>query len=153
MFGLAASHAAQEFNDIKYSCTEGAQEYAQCLRMKAQWLTRRPDESTMIIRFLTELPTELSWRLTLRERMDPARHQFSNFVAKLHGLEEAEDVTKAVNAAVMDEQWKTGNQGRRRPDKPHVDEGHLSYRPQRRPQQAPAQQQYNRQPLDGRREE
>ena len=134
VFGSAASHAAQEFNDVKYSRTEGAREYAQRLRTKARRLARRPDESTMIVRFLAGLPTELSRRLTLRERMDPARHQFSNFVAKLHELEEAEDVTKAVNAAVMDEQRKTGNQGRRRPDKPRVDEGRPSYGPQRGPQ-------------------
>ena len=105
------------------------------------------------VRFLAGLPTKLSQRLTLWERMDPARHQFSDFVAKLHELEEAEDVTKAVNTAVVDEQQKTGNQGRWRPDKPCVDEGCLSYRPQRGPQRVPVQQQYNHQPLGGRCEE
>ena len=49
VFGSAASHAAQEFNDVKYSRTEGAREYAQRLRTKARRLARRPDESTMIV--------------------------------------------------------------------------------------------------------
>ena len=36
VFGSAASHTAQEFNNVKYSRTEGAQEYAQRLKMKVR---------------------------------------------------------------------------------------------------------------------
>ena len=102
VFGAAASQAAQDFSEVKYSRTEGAREYAQRLKTKARRLARKPDESTMIIRFLAGLPMDLSRRLTLRERLDPARHRFKDFVAKLHELEEAENVTKTVNTAVMD---------------------------------------------------
>ena len=38
VFGSAASHAAQEFNNVKYSHTEGAREYAQHLKTKARRL-------------------------------------------------------------------------------------------------------------------
>lgn len=115
VFGSAASHAAREFNEVKYSRTEGAREYAQRLKAKARHLARKPDESTMIVRFLSGLPGDLSRRLTLRERLDPARHEFRHFVAKLHELEEAENVTKTVNVAVVDEQRKAVNQGPRQP--------------------------------------
>ena len=121
VFGSAASHAAREFGEVRYSRTEGARKYAQRLKTKARRLARKPDESTMIVRFLAGLPGDLSRRLTLRERLDPARHRFKDFVAKLHELEEAENVTSTVNAAVVDEQWKTGAQGPRRPSRPHVD--------------------------------
>ena len=103
VFGSAASQAAQEFCEIKYSCTEGVREYAQRLKMKARRLARKPNESTMIIRFLAGLPVDLSRRLTLREKLDPAKHRFKHFVAKLHGLEEAENVTRTVSAAVVNE--------------------------------------------------
>ena len=108
VFGLAASHVVREFSEVRYSRTEGAREYAQRLKTKAQRLARKPDESMMIVRFLAGLLSDLSWRLTLRERLDPARHRFKHFVAKLHELEEAENVTRTVNAAVVDEQRKTG---------------------------------------------
>ena len=79
VFGSAASHAAREFSEVKYSRTEGAREYAQRLKTKARRLARKPDESTMIVRFLAGLPRELSQRLTLREQLDPARHRFTHF--------------------------------------------------------------------------
>ena len=115
VFGSAASHAMREFNEVRYSRTEGAREYAQRLKTKARRLAWKPDESTMIVRFLAGLPGDLGRWLTLRERLDPARHRFKHFVAKLHELEEAENVTKTVNAAVVDEQRKTANQGPRPP--------------------------------------
>ena len=114
VFGSAASHAAREFNEVRYSRTEGAREYAQRLKTKARRLARKPDESTMIVRFLAGLPGDLSRRLTLRERLDPARHRFKHFVAKLHELEEAENVTRTVKAAVVDEQRKAVNPGPQR---------------------------------------
>ena len=103
----------------------------------------------MIVRFLAGLPAELSWRLTLRERLDPARHRFNQFVAKLHELEEAENVTKVVNAAVMDEQRKAGNQGAWRPDRPCLNEGRLLHGVQH----APVQQRNTRQPMERRRDD
>ena len=60
VFGSAASHAAREFNEVRYSRTEGAREYAQRLKTKARRLARKPDESTMIIRFLAGLPVDVS---------------------------------------------------------------------------------------------
>jgi hypothetical protein len=135
VFGSAASHAAREFGEVKYSRTEGARKYAQRLQAKARRLARKPDESTMIVRFLAGLPGELSRRLTLRERLDPARHRFKDFADKLHELEEAEDVTNTVNAAVVDEQRKAGAQGPRRPSKPQVDSRRAPYEARRTPWQ------------------
>ena len=149
VFGSAASQAAQDFNEVKYSRTEGAREYAQRLKTKARRLARKPDESTMIIRFLAGLPTDLSRRLTLRERLDPARHRFKDFVAKLHELEEAENVTKTVNTAVMDEQRKTGGQGPRKPGVPRGD----NKRPYHGPQQAVSAQRNDRQLAEKRRDD
>ena len=60
VFGSAASQAAREFNEVKYSRTEGAREYAQRLKTKARRLARKPDESTMIVRFLAGLPADVS---------------------------------------------------------------------------------------------
>jgi hypothetical protein len=133
VFGSAASHAAREFGEVRYSRTEGARKYAQRLKTKARRLARKPDESTMIVRFLAGLPGDLSRRLTLRERLDPARHRFKDFVAKLHELEEAENVTSTVNAAVMDEQRKTGAQGPRRSSRPQVEGRHAPVETQRAP--------------------
>ena len=130
VFGLAASHAAQEFSEVKYSRTEGVHEYVQRLKTKAHCLARKPDESTMIIRFLAGLPSEISQQLTLRERLDPARHCFKHFVVKLHELEEAENVTKPVHAAVVDEQQKTGVQGPRWVNVPQVGNRNSPYKPQ-----------------------
>jgi len=107
VFGSAASHAGREFNEVQHSRTEGAREYAQRLKTKAQRLARKPDESTMVIRSLAGLPTDLSRRLTLWERLDPTKHRFKHFMAKLHELGEAENMARTVNAAVMDEQRKT----------------------------------------------
>jgi len=146
VFGSAASHAAREFNEVKYSRTEGAREYAQRLKTKARRLARKPDESTMIVRFLAGLPTELSRRLTLRERLDPARHRFKHFVAKLHELEEAENVTRTVNVAVADEQRKSGNPGLRRPVRPQFD----SKRQSNEPRYAPPPPRNDWQPVDRR---
>ena len=143
VFGSAASQAAREFNEVKYSRTEGAREYAQRLKTKARRLARKPDESTMIIRFLAGLPTDLSRRLTLQERLDPAKHRFKHFVAKLHELEEAENVTRTVNAAVVDEHWKTGTQGPRRSDRFQVDN-----RNQHTSHHTTPPQQYSRQPIE-----
>ena len=64
----------------------------------------------MIIRFLARLPSDISQRLTLREQLDPTRHHFKHFMARLHELEEAENVTKTIQTAVVDEQ----RQARRR---------------------------------------
>ena len=133
MFGSAASQAAREFSEVRYSRTGGAREYAQRLKTKARQLARKPDESTMIVRFLAGLPGELGRRLTQRERLDPGRHRFKHFVAKLHELEEAENVTRTVNSAVVDEQWKTGSQGLLRPDGPRFDNEHSLRRSQRAP--------------------
>jgi len=144
VFGSAASQAAREFNEVKYSRTEGAREYAQRLKTKARRLARKPDESTMIVRFLAGLPSELSRRLTLRERLDPARHRFKHFVAKLHELEEAENVTRTVNAAVVDEQRKTGAQGLRGPSRPRIDD---RWAP-RVPQHVSSPQRNTRQPME-----
>jgi len=141
VFGSAASHAAREFNEVRYSRTEGAREYAQRLKTKARRLARKPDESTMIVRFLAGLPGDLSRRLTLRERLDPARHRFKHFVAKLHELEEAENVTKTVNAAVVDEQRKAVNPG---PRQPRVD----TRRPPREFQRVSLQPPNTRPPMD-----
>ena len=146
VFGSAASQAAREFNEVKYSCTEGAREYAQRLKTKARRLARKPDESTMIVRFLAGLPAESSRRLTLREKLDPARHRFKHFVAKLHELEEAENVTRTVGAAVVDEQRKAGVQGPRRPSRPQVD----GRRPQYDQRRTPLPQRDNRQSVDRR---
>ena len=74
VFGSAASHAAQEFNEVRYSHTEGAQEYAQRLKIKAWHLAQKPDESMMIVRFLAGLLSDLNQRLTLQERLNPVRH-------------------------------------------------------------------------------
>ena len=71
----------------------------------------------MIIRFLAGLPADLSHWLTLRERLDPTKHRFKDFVAKLHELEEAENVTRMVSAAVVNKHRKAGIQGLWRPDK------------------------------------
>ena len=142
-FGSAASHAAWEFSEVKYSRTEDAREYAQRLKTKARRLARKPDESTMIVRFLAGLPIELSRRLTLRERLDPARDRFKHFVAKLHELEDAENVTKMVGAAVIDEQWGTGPQGSRRPDWPQFGGRNLPHESRR----VPAHQKDIRQPV------
>ena len=133
VFGSAVSQAVQEFSEVRYSCTEGACEYAQRLKTKARHLARKPDESTMIIRFLAGLPSNLSRRLTLRERLDPARHRLKDFVAKLHELEEAENVTKTVNTAVMDEQRKAGGQGPRKLGGPRGDNKRMYQDPQRQP--------------------
>jgi hypothetical protein len=133
VFGSAASHAAREFGEVRYSRTEGARKYAQRLKTKARRLARKPDESTMIVRFLAGLPGDLSRRLTLRERLDPARHRFKDFVAKLHELEEAENVTSTVNAAVVDEQRKTGAQGPRRSGRPQIEGRHAPFETQRAP--------------------
>ena len=141
VFGSAASHAAREFNEVKYSRSEGAREYAQRLKTKARHLARKPDESTMIVRFLAGLPNDVSRRLTLRERLDPMRHRFKNFVAKLHELEEAENVTKTVGAAVLDEQRKASVQGPRRPSRPQPDNRNRLFEAQR----SPAIQQNHRQ--------
>ena len=144
VFGSAAtSHAAREFGEVRYSRTEGAREYAQRLKTKARCLTRKPDESAMIVRFLAGLPNELSRRLTLRERLDPARDRFKHFVAKLHELEEAENVTRTVSAAIVDEQRKTGTQGSRWPNRPQFGGRSLPHESQR----APAHQQGTRQPV------
>ena len=149
VFGSAASHAAREFGEVKYSRTEGARKYAQRLKTKARRLARKPDESTMIVRFLAGLPSELSRRLTLRERLDPARHRFKDFADKLHELEEAEDVTSTVNAAVVDEQRKAGGQGPRRVNKPQVDDQRAPYEARRVPwQQRGAQRPVERKPGD-----
>ena len=83
------------------------------------------------------------------ERLNPARHQFNQFVAKLHELEEVENVTRVVNAAVMDKQHKVGNQGTWRPDRPHLNEGHLPHGVQH----VPVQQQNTRQPMERRRDD
>ena len=131
VFGSAASHVAQEFNEVRYSRTEGAREYAQRLKTKARRLARKPDESTMIVRFLAGLPGDVSQRLTLRERLDPTRHRLKHFVAKLHELEEAENVTKTVNAVVIEEQRKAGNQGPRRTNWLQPDGKHRPYKTQR----------------------
>ena len=131
VFGSAASHAAREFNEVKYSRTEGAREYAQRLKTKARRLARKPDESTMIVRFLAGLPSDVSRRLTLRERLDPMRHRFKNFVAKLHELEEAENVTKTVNAAVVEEQRKAGAPGPRKPNRPQFEGRNRPYKNER----------------------
>ena len=149
VFGSAASHAAREFGEVRYSRTEGAREYAQRLKTKARHLARKPDESTMIVRFLAGLPNELSQRLTLWEWLDPARDRFKHFVAKLHELEEAENVTRTVSAAVVDEQRKTGTQGLRRPNRPQFGGRNLPHEPQR----APAHQQGARQPVERRPED
>ena len=133
VFGSAASHAAREFNEVKYSRTEGAREYAQRLKTKARRLARKPDESTMIVRFLAGLPGDVSRRLTLRERLDPMRHRFKQFVSKLHEMEEAENVTKTVSAAVLDEQRKSSVPGPRRPNRPQPDNRNRPYETQRPP--------------------
>ena len=133
VFGSAASHAAREFNEVRYSRTEGAREYAQRLKTKARRLARKPDESTMITRFLAGLPGDVSRRLTLREKLDPARHRFKDFVAKLHELEEAESVTRTVNAAIVDEQRKMGTQGSRGVNRPQNRNSGRRYEPQRQP--------------------
>jgi hypothetical protein len=135
VFGSATSHTAQEFGEVRYSRTEGARKYAQRLKTKARRLARKPDESTMIVRFLAGLPSELSRRLTLRERLDPARHRFKDFADKLHELEEAEDVTSTVNAAVVDEQRKAGGQGPQRLSKPQGDSRRAPYETRRTPWQ------------------
>ena len=131
VFGSAASHAAREFNEVRYSRTEGAREYAQRLKTKARRLARKPDESTMIVRFLAGLPGDVSRRLTLRERLDPMKHRLKHFVSKLHELEEAENVTKSVNTAVMDEQRKTNAQEPRRTNRPRPERRNRPYEPQR----------------------
>ena len=141
VFGSAASHAAREFNEVRYSRTEGAREYAQRLKTKARRLARKPDESTMIIRFLAGLPVDVSRRLTLRERLDPTRHRLKHFVAKLHELEEAENVTKTVNTAVMEEQRKVDNLGQRKANRPQFGGRDRNYKP---PRQAAPQQDHQR---------
>ena len=147
VFGSAASHAAREFNEVKYSRTEGAREYAQRLKTKARRLARKPDETTMIVRFLAGLPGDISRRLTLREKLDPARHHFKNFVAKLHELEEAENVTKSVHAAVVDEQRKTNTQVSRRLNQPQPRD---TRNQQHEPRRFPGQQQINQRPTEKR---
>lgn len=102
----AASQAARDFDDVKYSRTGGVREYVQRLKMKARHLEQKPNESSMIVRFLVGLPSELSRRLTLREKLDPARHRFKHFVAKLCELEGADGLTEAVNVATIDDQRK-----------------------------------------------
>ena len=148
VFGSAASHAAREFNEVKYSRTEGVREYAQRLKTKARHLARKPDESTMIVRFLAGLPREISQRLTLRERLDPARHRLKHFVNKLHELEEAENMTKTVNAAILDDQQRSGLQGARRPGKFQPNNRDSFREPQRS-----LPQRNHRQPMEKRPEE
>ena len=145
VFGSAASHAAREFNEVRYSRSEGAREYAQRLKTKARRLARKPDESTMIIRFLAGLPSEVSRRLTLRERLDPTRHRFKHFVMKLHELGEAENVTKTVTTVMVDEQRKPGNQGFRRPNKPPPARPQTQepYRAQQRNTQRPPERRFD----------
>ena len=131
VFGSAASHAAREFSEVKYSRTEGARKYAQRLKTKARRLARKPDESTMIVRFLAGLPGDVSRRLTLRERLDPTRHRLKQFVSTLHELEEAENVTKTVNAAVVEEQRKTDAQEPRKMNRPQLGGKDRTYKAQR----------------------
>ena len=131
VFGSAASQAAREFNEVKYSRTEGAREYAQRLKTKARRLARKPDESTMIVRFLAGLPADVSQRLTLRERLDPTRHRLKHFVVKLHELEEAENVTRTVNAAVIEEHRKADNLGQHWTNRPQISGKDRTYKAQR----------------------
>ena len=143
VFGSAASHAAREFNKVRYSRTEGAREYAQRLKTKARRLARKPNESTMIVRFLAGLPGDVSRRLTLRERLDPMKHRLKHFVSKLHELEEAENVTKSVNAAVMDKQRKMSPQELRRTNQPRFERRNRPYESQRPTGQQRDQQRTN----------
>ena len=64
-------------------------------------------------------------------------------MAKLHELEEAENMTRTVNVAVIDEHRKTGTQGPRRSDRFQFDN-----RNQHTPHRAMPPQQYSRQPIE-----
>ena len=81
VFGSAASQAAEEFGKVKYSHTEGAREYVQRLKTKARRLVRKPNESTVIIRFLAGLPVDLSRQLTLQEKVVTMQKENPSWVA------------------------------------------------------------------------
>ena len=51
-FGLTANPAVRESTEVRYSRMESRHEYAQCWKVKAQWLAQEPDESRMVVQSL-----------------------------------------------------------------------------------------------------
>ena len=107
VFGSAASQAAKAFQEVRYSWREGALAFSEELKAWARRLVRKPDESTMIFRFLSGVPVEMRNYLTSDKQLDPARHRLHDFVRTLHKHEEATQVTRTTNLTVGDEYRRT----------------------------------------------
>jgi len=103
MFGSAASQAVKAFQEVRYLRREGVLAFLEELKAQACRLVRKPDESTMIYRFLSGVPVEMRNYLTNDKQLDLARHRLHDFVQTLHRHEEASQVMQMTNLVINDE--------------------------------------------------
>lgn len=121
VFRLATSQAVKAFQEVRYSRKEGALAFSEELKACARRSVRKPDESMMIYRFLSGVPTEMRNYFTSDKQLGPERYRLHDFVHVLHKHEEVTQVMSPTNLMMNDEyrrvrEYSPKHTGNRRQD-------------------------------------